>query len=336
MEKWVIVSAVSILLFLVVGGIWMFQPFWKLFTCGDGTLYGTCSSRQPYFCGQGFLVENASFCGCPEILTLEENSCISDYQTKPRKTLLKYILRGKENYIDFTAYGGLVDYLLDLSPNVVFDEQGEVSFRDLKIRNINLVEQEYLILPLVTQIQNLVHDKTDQMRIAISLVQHIPYNESEKIVRVRNQNFNYSRYAYEVLYESQAACGGKSELLAFLLKEIGYGVVLFYYPVEDHIAVGVKCPLEYSLDNSGYCFIETTGPAIITNNQNYYIGWGKLSPNPEIISISEGYSLDDDLYEYDDADKRIKISAVIEEKGEINWFQSKELSKLKQKYGLEF
>jgi len=81
--------------------------------------------------------------------------------------------------------------------------------------------------------------------------------------------------------------------------------------------------------------VETTGASIITNNEGYYIGWGKLFSEPEMILISEGNSLSRNLHEYRDAKDLIKISKIVEEKGEVNFFQHKKLESLKEKYDLE-
>jgi len=59
------------------------------------------------------------------------------------------------------------------------------------------------------KIQNLTLVKEDQMRIAVSLVQNIPYAESEKTFIIRNTLFNYSRYPYEVLYDGAGILRGK-------------------------------------------------------------------------------------------------------------------------------
>jgi len=37
-----------------------------------------------------------------------------------------------------------------------------------------------------------------------------------------------------VLYEDKGVCGEKSLLLAYLLRELGYGVVLFEFKPENH------------------------------------------------------------------------------------------------------
>lgn len=304
--------------------------------CGDGTLNGECSLRKPYFCLNGFLIERASTCSCPEILTRNEDSCISEYQTKPKDITLNYILRGEERQLDFIVYGGVIDYLSEMPKSIYYSEDEKPLRRDFKLRNINEKEQRELLLPLITKIQNIAENKKDQVRIAISIVQNIPYGESEEIISVEFNQINYSRYLYEVLYDMEGACEGRSELLALLLREIGYGVVLFYYSLENHEVVGIKCPVKYSLNNTGYCFIETTGPSIISNNQGYYIGLGKLSSEPEMVLISEGDSLEKRLYEYKDAKGLIKINKIIERKGEIDIIKHYKLEALKKKYGLAF
>lgn len=303
--------------------------------CGDGTFNENCSLRKPYFCLDGVLAEKASVCGCPEILTKKGDLCISKYQTNLKNITLKYVLRGEENEIDFVIYGEMVDYISNLPKSIYYQEDEKPSRGDFKLMSINEEEQRELLLPLVTKIQNIAENKEDQVRIAISIVQNIPYGESEKVITLVSNQVNYSRYPYEVLYDMQGACEGRSELLAFLLREIGYGVALFYYPLESHEAVGIKCPVEYSLNNTGYCFVETTGASIITDNQRYYIGWGKLSSVPEIILTLDGISLSNNLYEYKDARCLIEISKVIDEKGKINFFQYKKLEYLRKKYGLE-
>ena len=103
-SKFLIIIPVLIILIVVVAGYFIFfnktevdQPT----TCGDGTLYDSCSLRKPYFCEDGVLVEKASVCGCSELLTKEGDSCISKYQTNPKSITLNYILRGEERKIDF-------------------------------------------------------------------------------------------------------------------------------------------------------------------------------------------------------------------------------------------
>jgi len=200
---------------------------------------------------------------------------------------------------------------------------------DFKFKKIDEKEQRELLLGLVMKIKNLTLVKEDQMRIAVSLVQNIPYAESEKTFVTRNIISNYSRYPYDVLYDNAGICGEKSELLAFLLRELGYEVVFFYHAYENHEAVGIKCPLKESFNDTGYCFIETTGPSIITDNSIDYVGGIRLVSEPEVVLISTGDSLGVDLYEYKDANNMEKIRDSW-----ISFSSSVKFNKLKKKYGL--
>lgn len=298
--------------------------------CGDGTSYNECSSRQPYFCERGILVKNALICECPKTLTKEGDACFSKYQVGPKNIVLKYVLRGEEKEIKIIAYKGMADYLSELPKTIYYSEGEEPSRADFKLRDINEPNQKEFLLELLTRIQNIADSKEDQVRIAVSVVQNIPFGQSEKTTSFGPiREINYSRYPYEVIYDNEGVCGEKSELLAFLLREMGYGVVFFYNKLENHESIGIKCPKKFSLDDSGYCFIETTGPSIITDSEIEYEGVGKLSSKPELIPISDGDSLGDDLYEYKDAKELINLRS-----NGINMFSSGKLEKLKEKYGL--
>ncbi|MFH0840835.1 MAG: transglutaminase-like domain-containing protein [bacterium] len=67
---------------------------------------------------------------------------------------------------------------------------------------------------------------------------------------------------YETLYSKKGICIDKSLLLIALIRNTGYyGSCLLYYPNAfgkvPHTAVGIQCPIGYSLYNSGFCYAET-------------------------------------------------------------------------------
>ena len=333
MNKKIIIGIVLfvVILILILAGFFIFQKR----TCGNGVIYGECSENPPFFCEKGLIISKASVCGCPDFFEVEEDLCFSEYQTNSKKIYLPYTLRGEQGEIDFVVYEGVVDYISNISKSINYFGDDVPSRLDFKLKHIEEPIQKKFLLSLVAEIQNLGLNKKDQARVAISLIQNIPYNESEEnSVLIRGDlGINRSRYPYEVLYDMQGVCEGGSELLSFLLKEIGYGVGIFYYPEEEHEAVGIKCPIEYSLDGTGYCFVETTGPAIISDDKNYYLDWGKLSSNPELLIISDG-DVFEKAYEFKDAQKRIGLSELIEENGQITRLQKIQLENLKDKYGL--
>lgn len=304
-------------------------------TCGDGTLNGECSEHKSYSCFKGKLVESPEFCGCPESFEFFEGFCVSEYQTESKEISLNYTFRGKDEKINLVVYKGVADYLFDLPDSISYSAGEQPQRIDFKLRGIEEPIQEDFLIPLVVEIQNLDKDKEDQARIAISVVQNLDFGYSGDIISFGRNEVNYSRYPYETLYDMQGVCGEKSELLAFLLKEIGYDVAFFYNNLENHESIGIKCPVEYSLADSGYCFVETTGPSIMTNNENIYLGGIKLTSQPEVIQISEGDSLPGNLREYRDADRQIRINNLILEKERINIFRYLQLKSLDNYYGLD-
>lgn len=302
--------------------------------CGDGTPYDSCSLTKPYFCLNGKLIDYVSVCGCPDNFFKRDDYCISIYQTNPKEISLNYTLRGKSDSINFIFYGGFENYISKV-PRSIHYSSGENSSRaDFKLKAVNEEEQKKFLMPLVIKIQNITNNKEDQMRIAVSIVQNIPFGASNKTSTFGDYTVNYSRYPYEVLYDKQGICGEKTDLLIFLLKELGYETAFFYYPSYNHEAVGIKCPVKESLIESGYCFIETTGPSILTDNKMSYVGVGKLDATPEVYTISEGVSLGKNLYEYSDAKQLIRIRDIVEKNGWLGPLSDIVFKRLVEKYRL--
>jgi hypothetical protein len=301
--------------------------------CGDGSFYNTCSLDKPYYCNsQGVLVPDPTDCGCPLLTKQQGTSCTTNYQTMPKTEKLSYVLQGKNGTIDFTLYKGLYNYL-SLIPEDISYNYGQGTVRsDFKLMRLNEINQKPLLDPLVKAIENAApNSKVDQARIAISIVQNIPWGSSGKIVNFTNgQQIGYSRYPYQVLYDNQGLCGEKSELLAYILRDLGYGVALFYYPKENHETLGIKCPVEYSLNGTGYCFVESSGPAIISDSSITYAGGVTLSSSPSITLISDGISLPDGLPEYSDA----KTFARLRSRNWLDPISQQIFRNLEEKYGL--
>lgn len=306
----------------------------KIKTCGDGSFYDTCSLIKPYICEGGKLIGAARFCGCPEGFSKKEDSCVSSLMTNSKDVDLLYNLNGGEDKVQLTLYGGIYDYFGNVSRQINYNGE-EKPFRvDFKFKKINEENQKLEMDKIVVGIQNMASSKEDQARIAISLVQNIPFSKSSKIIKVGNSSIDYSRYPYEVLYENAGVCGEKSETLAFLLKELGYGTVLFYNQAENHESVGIACPVEKSYWNSGYCFVETSAPSIISDEEIIYVGGVKLTSKPEIMFISSGIALPKGLQEYDDAKTLDSIRTKVENGKNLNPLERKNLDDLNAKYGL--
>jgi hypothetical protein len=247
-----------------------------------------------------YVSPNPTISKYPEVSVTQIKTTISSTITIPPKNLetgltsksFAYILRGKPGSIDTNLYSGVYNEILS-QPSPVWctrynSDSSPCTSEDTRQYNLkyldNPIPKKYLD-GLVSSIKSKTSNKDDQARIAINLVQQIPYDYS----RLYSTNFK-GRSPYEVLYENKGVCGEKSKLLAYLLRELGYGVVLFEFSSENHMAVGIKSPVQYSYKNSGYAFIESTSLTIPTDSEGDYVGAGKLTSTPQIIQISDGSS----------------------------------------------
>ena len=319
--------------------------------CSDETEYDACSIDKPLYCLNGTLVSKSSVCGCPpEFFPNDKERCSSIYLRNPKNTTLEYTLRGNKESFDWEVYGGLNHYVAGIERRITYYEgEPEPKFEDFIFKNINDKKQKDFIKDFVDQINSLSDNEEDRVRRAVSVIQNIPYGDLEE---------NKERYAYQVLYDNKGICGEKSELLAMILKEMDYGVALITYGDTEpsfialnspfsfnHQAVGIKCPMQYSYDNTGYCFIETSPVVIITDSEGDYPMPSLAvcaTSNPECIQklpdeytltiISDGNSCDGVSEEFEDAKEWNRIMNL----GEVlNPSDYSKWEGLVAKYGME-
>ncbi len=248
-------------------------------SCVDGTIYGECSKNQPFYCYEGKLISLAKTCGCPKDYILDGENCYYKYEINPKEMTFSYL----GGSIDLTLYKGVNDYLSNIPREIWFyPDEPSPTTKDFMLKNIDNEIQNKYLMELVDKIKSKTSNEKEQVLIAITLVQMIPYDYDG----FYTGNLK-GKYAYEVLYTNTGVCGEKSQLLAYLLRELGYGVVLFNFEYESHMAVGIKCDNNDYL-NTGYCFVESTQLTAIGDSYGNYIGVGRLISTPEIIYISDG------------------------------------------------
>ena len=154
------------------------------------------------------------------------------------------------------------------------------------MRDLDNEEQKKMLDPLVDEIKKITSNRDDQAKIAIRLVQLIPYDWD-----AFTSNIITGKYPYEVLYTNSGVCSEKANLMIYLLRGLDYGVAALEFTSEEHRAVGIKCPSKYEYKNTGYCFVEPTELTTIGDSSGYYVGVGQLTSDPEVIVISDGYAL---------------------------------------------
>lgn len=201
-----------------------------------------------------------------------------DLETGPETFHYSYVLHGRPGMIRFDAYRGVNDYLSTQYP-ASFDDD-----RDYWRQFVDESVQDRYLERLAGNIRAAEADREDRARAAISMVQKIPY--------VDYSFDTAAKYPYHVLFHQNGDCDEKSLLLAYLLRELGYGVALFHFEKEGHMAVGISAPDQYCYKKTGYAFIETTVPSIPTDAGGEYAGAGALTSDPMVFVIADG-----DLFE---------------------------------------
>lgn len=249
--------------------------------CADGTEYDECSKSQPLYCINGTLVMKATSCGCSEKQTMDGENCVALYHNGPVNRQFYYTVGWSVGTVNITLYKGLNDHLSEIPRSYVCNPTCPTT-QQIYLGYLDQEDQKTELTKLVNSIKSITSDKNAQARIAISLVQNIPYDYDGFYAK----NVE-GRYPYEVLYDNKGVCGEKAPLLAFLLRELGFGVALLDYS-ENHQAVGIKCPTKNALPGTIYCFVESTMPTEIGDNQEYYVGVGRLTSTPTVTVISDG------------------------------------------------
>jgi hypothetical protein len=240
-----------------------------------------------------------------------------------------YTLKGMSSEITFTVYEGMYDYLASIENSTVSyyagqEPSAEEISRIVTLRYVNEAVEKGEVNSLVKAIKQITSNEDDQARIAISIVQNIPYDWNA----FTTNNIHW-KYPYEVLYTNTGVCEQKSVLLVCLLKELGYGCSIFEF--SNHAAVGIACPTQYAY-SSGYAFVESTTPTIITDWHGDYVESGKLPSSPSyVIVIQDGKVMNSISEEYQDAQTLLSLEnmgPVLDESHYAQW------QALVNKYGI--
>jgi hypothetical protein len=245
----------------------------------------------------------------------------TDYRQSPTTTSFSYVIDGNRRSMSFTTYGGLSDFFSNKSHSYRYDPDTGVIVALLE----NEVQNENM-RPFIDMIRKRSTTTDDQAKIAISLVQRIPSNGNRY-----NKTATDWYYPYETVHNNKGSGADKSILLAYILNELGYETVIFEF--SSHMAGGVKSSSKYAFYDTGYAFIETTRPTIITYVPDTNYGGFRVSSNPHIIHLSGGRRVLDVSAEYSDA---IRMKQLEDMGGSLNQSYHAELAKISDKYDLDY
>jgi len=242
---------------------------------------------------------DVQFSSNPGTLSTDENNladlnaCSNFSAANPQVEKYDYVLNGNKYQLSTTIYPGLAQCLLKLKQKTSCPNCQKAIAEDQDDKDvINNSAQDNKIQELADNIKKTTPDKNDQARIAINIVQGFRYDDSE-------HDGNDYNYPYVVAMRKSGICNETSKLTLLLLRDLGFGGAMFTFEKENHQAIGIKCDQKYSYMNTGYCFVETTSRAIITDT----VGEKMM---PRISVISDGLTFDASK-DFEDAHKFVGL-----------------------------
>lgn len=179
-----------------------------------------------------------------------------------------YYNRGIKEKYSTTMYGEINDYLTIIPSwyrcmkdcNTLSCQNNCGSRENLINKQINEFVSQSQLSQISNRFKSLPISEENKVRSIANMVQQIDY-----FIEHDASEINGELYPYQVLYIGIGVCGEKSNLLINLLKNMGYKTAYIYLPNINHAAVGIGCSGAYEFHNSGYCYIESTGPNIISD-----------------------------------------------------------------------
>lgn len=117
-------------------------------------------------------------------------------------------------------------------------------------------------------------DSDEYLELLVSAVQAIPYGDTTLAPQL----------PAEMLVRGSGICTDKSMLLGSLLLHEGYDTVLWVFPTQLHVALGVASE-HAQFKRSGYAFVETTVPSFIGQAAPEYLASGPVALPPAMIPL---------------------------------------------------
>jgi hypothetical protein len=229
----------------------------------------------------------------------------------------KYQKRSNENinksvYNIYTKKTDIISHKISSEDSSINDELLEMNKNycnlDKELNSKYAIVLKNTINSIVDVLKNIASNSDDQARLAVSLVQNIPY-DNEFVEKKHSNREVYN--PYETLFEKKGICCETSLLLVHLLHGLGYGVGQFHLTTENHVATGIKVN-EKGYRNTGYAFIETTAPAMIGYNYSDEEG---IKNSRTFSKIFDGKSFDNseelwDVFNYNNAIETRKYFSI--------------------------
>jgi hypothetical protein len=167
---------------------------------------------------------------------------------------------GKTFTMELILNSKTYDYYKKSDKRLLFTKEASLGkFLNIK-DNDNLIKMITDKLIVLARKNEIPQEKLPEF--ASAFVQFIPY-DSIKAVDILAENWSPDTdiyFHYETVYMNKGVCTDKSILLVSILRNMGYGTALLLMDSAHHAAAAIACPIDKSINKTGYCYIETTAP----------------------------------------------------------------------------
>jgi len=191
--------------------------------------------------------------------------------------VLHFKYRGRTRFVRLAVDAEELAAARELDTSAVFSTVGPV--RETYIRRMVDTQSRSRTVGAITAELGRIRDELgldsdEYLELIADFVQDIPYGVIDNEVRL----------PVEVVAQGSGVCDDKSVLLAAILVHEGYDTVVWAFDSQAHAAVGVRC-LGPGMRDSGYAFVETTGPAYVGQLGGTLGSYAKWRRSPQMVHV---------------------------------------------------
>lgn len=183
-----------------------------------------------------------------------------------KETVLRCNHSGKDYSVAVKTYSNIDNYYrgYNYSNRIKYLQDSDYSIFYYVNPKDNLIKNILSNVSKIAKQNNL--NKDQELELAMCLVQNINYDYKKSDV-VLNQTGNTSateQLPYNTVHSNSGICTDKTYLGLAILKEMGYGASVMEF--DNHMALGLKVPREYSTFDSEYAIMELTNIGFAPGN----------------------------------------------------------------------
>ncbi len=179
---------------------------------------------------------------------VKENVQVFNWHYNQKDYTLEYSF-DSQVFDDYNQEEKLLYYLENEKPDDIREAYYEIFF-DIKESDNDTLAVLDLLLNLASQEG---YENDEKIEFILAFIQYIPYDYDK--AKRENPKANFP---FETLYLNSGVCTDTSFLSILWLESLGYSTAILDFPESNHAALGIKCPDDLSLNQSGYCYVETT------------------------------------------------------------------------------